>query len=230
MSNSSFDVAAASGGIAFTALGLSTIAVVPVAPEIDASAADVRDYIGDHHAAFGVSTILMGLAVLAIALLLGYLHQRIAEAVGRSAMTASFGLAAAATVTLAMSGVLLQGVLGQQTAGLDDSTLLALHRTWTIVAFAGPPMLLSIALGIAGTCIIRERILPGWLGWVAVVSAVGGLVTGLVNVGTSTRAPLVLDFGSFALACVFFSGVSIVALRDSRRGALTPVYARADRT
>jgi hypothetical protein len=231
MGSSSFDVVAASGGIAFTVLGLSTIVVVPAAPEIDASAADVRSYIGDHHAAFGVSTILMALAVLSIALFLGYLHQRIAESTGRSAMTATFGMTSAGVVTLAMTGVLLQGVLGQQTAtGIDDSTLLALHRIWYVVAFAGPPVLLSVALGIAAAWIVRGGVFPVWLGWVAAVSAVGGLVTGLINVGTSSRAPLVIDLGSFALACVFVSGVSIAALRQGRHAVLPPAYAAADRT
>lgn len=51
--------------------------------------------------------------------------------------------------------------------------------------------------------------------------AADGAVTGLMNIGTSTRAPVVIDFGSFLLARLFLSGVSVTAFLSRRAGAAT---------
>ncbi|MGH3899430.1 MAG: hypothetical protein ACRDTA_14560 [Pseudonocardiaceae bacterium] len=51
---------------------------------------------------------------------------------------------------LAFAGVLFQAVLVQYTGGgIDDSTLLALHRIWNVIAFMGPtlPMVEVLDLG-----------------------------------------------------------------------------------
>lgn len=219
--HSTFDRIAASGGLAFAVLGLSTIVIAPAAPTVDAPAAEIRRYLTDNHERFGLSTIAMALAVLAIALAFGYIHRRLAETDDRTALPGSFLAAAAAGVTLALAGVLLQGALGQHNAGLDDSTLLALHRTWNVVAFMGPPLPLAIALLLAGARTIQRRVFPRWLGWIAIVSAIGGLATALINIGTSAKAPIVLDFGSFVLSCVFVAGVSVHSLLGGRKDAAT---------
>jgi hypothetical protein len=222
MSRSWFDLVAASGGLAFTVLGLASNLVVPVAPDVDASAGNVRDYLVDHHDGFGLATVLMALATLAVALCFGYIHRRLVEDDRGTSLPACFEIAAGAVVTLALAGVLLQGILAQYASdGIDDSTLLALHRTWIIVAFAGPPIPVAIVLATVGTRTIRQGIFPRWLGWIAVVSAAGGAVTGLMNIGTSTRAPVVIDFGSFLLACLFLSGVSVTAFLSWRAEAAT---------
>jgi hypothetical protein len=213
-----FDRIAAGGGVAFTVLGLSTIAIAPPAPAVDASAAEVRRYLTEHHTRFGLSTIAMALAVLAVALAFGYVHRRLADADRESALPATFLATAASVVTLALAGVLLQGLLAQHGVnGIDDSTLLALHRAWNIVAFVGPPLPLAVALLLAAT---RTGVFPRWLDWVAAASALGGLTTALMNLGTATRAPVVLDMGSFLLSCVWFTGISVHALRSGRSGTV----------
>lgn len=213
MHDNVFDKIAAAGGLGFTALGLSTLALAPPAPPVDATAAEVRSYLTDDHARFGLSTIVMTLAVLALLPFLALLHRRIAERRADSALPGSFLIAAGATVTLALAGSLMGGMLGQYAQdGIDDSTLLALHRLWYVVAFAGPPITMAVVLSILGVVIVRDHLYPLWIGWVALVSAVGGLVTALMNIGTSTRAPFVLDTGSFVLSCVVLTAVSVVSL------------------
>ncbi len=214
MSQSTFDRVAAGGGIAFTVLGLSTLAIAPPAPAIDASATEVRRYLTEHNTRFGLSTIAMALAVLAIALAFGYIHRRLADTDHRTALPATFLAACASTVTLALVGVLLQGLLAQHGIdGTDDSTLLALHRTWNVIAFMGPPLPMTIALLLAATRTIQTGVFPRWLGWVAAASALGGITTALMNLGTATPAPAAIDLGSFLLSCVWLTGISIHAMR-----------------
>jgi hypothetical protein len=231
MSQSTFDRIAAGGGIAFTVFGLSTLAIAPPAPAIDASATEVRSYLTEHHTRFGLSTLAMALAVLAIALAFGYIHHRLADTDRSTALPATFLVAGASTVTLALVGVLLQGVLAQHGVdGIDDSTLLALHRTWNVVAFMGPALPMTIALLLAAARTIRTGVFPRWLGWVAAASALGGITTAMMNLGTATRAPVVLDLGSFLLSCVWLTGISIHAMRGRRsdtRTARTPEPATA---
>jgi hypothetical protein len=228
MSQSTFDRVAASGGIAFTVLGLSTIAIAPPAPAVDASATEIRRYLTEHHARFGLSTIAMALAVLAVALAFGYIHRRLTDTDDGTALPAVFLATAASAVALALAGVLLQGVLGQYgTSGLDDSTLLALHRTWNVVAFMGPPLPMAVALLLAAVRTIRTGVFPRWLAWIAAASALGGLATALMNLGTATRAPVILDMGSFVLSCVWLTGISVHAMRTWRRDTTARVPDRA---
>lgn len=213
MAHSTFDRVAASGGIAFTVLAVATVTIAPPTPAVDAAAADIRRYLTDHHDRFGLSVITMALAVLAFALALGYVQQRLRDADQGTALPATVQLAGAVAVTFALGGVLLQGVLAQYGVdGTDDSTLLALNRAWNIVAFMGPPLPLAIVLLLAGVRTIQVGVFPRWIGWVGIVSGLGGLTTALMNLGTSVRAPFVLDTGSFLLSCVWATGIAVHAL------------------
>src|SRR5262249_482441 len=82
------------------------------------------------------------------------------------------GVADRTVVAIALAGVLLQGVLVQHTAtGVDDSSLLVLHRTWNVVAFMGPPLPVAIVGLIIGARALGDGVFPRWLGWIAIVSA-----------------------------------------------------------
>ena len=122
MSDTTFDRIAAAGGAAFAVLALSTVAVAPAPPDVDANAGEVRRYLADNHDRIGVSIVLMALAVLALGLFFGYVHRRLVDTDRGSSLPACFLIAGATTVALALAGVLAQGVLVQHTgAGIDDS-------------------------------------------------------------------------------------------------------------
>lgn len=216
MNRFTFDRLAASGGIIFTVLAVSTLVVAPVAPAVDAPATEVRRWLTDHPDRLGVSVGLMVLAVLAVSLAFGYVHRQLAVTDRGSALPACFLVAAAAAVSMALAGAVLQGLLVQYMDGVDDSTLLAIYRTWQVVAFMGPPLPIGIALALAGARTLRERVFPQWTGWVALASAAGGIVTALINLGTDAQAPAVLDIGSFLLNCVWLVGVAISSYRTPR--------------
>lgn len=66
---------------------------------------------------------------------------------------------------------------------------------------------------VAGRC-ATHRVFPLWIGVLAGLSGLGGLLTGLLAIATSTKPPAVLDGGSFPLACVVMSSISISSLRN----------------
>jgi hypothetical protein len=182
----------------------------------------------DEHDRFGVSVALMALAVLALCLALGHVWRRLDARSGGSTLTTTFVIAGAVAATTALAGVLLQGVLAQHAAALDDSTLLALHRTWQVVAFMGPPLPMAIVLALVFVSTLRDAILPRWTGWVALVAAIGGASTALLNLGSDVTAPLVLDLGSFPLTCVWLTAVTVSAF-VAKQPFGEPAHARAAR-
>jgi hypothetical protein len=211
MSTPMFDRVAASGGAAFTLLAFSTLVVVPPAPDVSAPAAEIRSYLVDAHERFGFSVVLMALAVLALCLVLGHVSRQVGLSSGGTSMSGAILIAGAATVSMALAGVLLQGVLAQQSAGVDDSTLRALYRSWQVVAFIGPPLPLAVVLSVAFISTLRDAILPRWTGWLALIAAIGGVGTALLNLGTDVTAPVTLDLGSFLLTCVWLTAVTVSA-------------------
>jgi hypothetical protein len=229
MSDTTFDRIAAAGGAAFAVLALSTQAVAPAAPDLDANAGEVRRYLADNHGRIGVSIVLMALAVLALGLFFGYVHRRLVDTDRGSALPACFLIAGATTIALALAGVLAQGILVQHTgAGIDDSALLVIHRTWQVVAFIGPPLSVSVALALVGARTLQYGVFPRWLGCVALVAAAAGLVTALVDLSSTAHVPAALDFGSFVLACVWFAGMTVHAFANGAtvRTAVQPASAQ----
>lgn len=213
------DRIAACGGAAFTILAISTVVVAPPAPAVDASAGEIRSYLTDEHGRFGFSVALMALAVLALCLVLGYLWREISRAAAGTALSGTFLVAGAVAASTALGGVLFQGILAQHTAsGLDESTLVALYRTWQVVAFMGPPLPMAIVLAGFAISVLRENAtFPRWTGWLAIVAAVGGLTTALLNLSTDVTAPIVLDLGSFLLTCVWLTAVTVSAFVGTHR-------------
>jgi hypothetical protein len=228
MSGFAFDRVAACGGAAFTLLAFSTLAVAPPTPDVDAPATEIRSYLVDEHDRFGISVALMALAVLALCLALGYVWRRLTAGRGADTLTTTFAIAGAVAASMALTGVLLQGVLAQQSTGLDDSTLLALYRTWQVVAFMGPPLPVAIVLALVSVGTLRDGILPRWTGWVALVAAVGGAATALLNLGSDVTAPVVLDLGSFLLTCVWLTAVTVSAF-VAKPPLAEPAYVQAAR-
>jgi hypothetical protein len=228
MSGLAFDRVAACGGAAFTLLAFSTLAVAPPTPDVDGSATEIRNYLVDEHDRFGVSVALMALAVLALCLALGHVWRRLSAGSRATTLSTTFVIAAAVTASTALAGVLLQGVLAQQATGLDDSTLLALYRTWQVVAFMGPPLPMAIVLALVFVCTLRDAILPRWTGWLALVAAIGGAATAMLNLGSDITAPLVLDLGSFLLTCVWLTAVTVSAF-VTKQPIGEPAYAQTAR-
>lgn len=204
------------GGLAFTVLAVASVAVAPMPPAVDASAQEIREYLNDHGQAFGISSILMVLTMFAGSAFFVWVHHRLA-AVDRVSMLPTWFLTSTTTViTFAISGAVLQGLLARHISGeIDDSTLVGLYLLWNFLAYMTPPLLMGLAWSILAVRCVTHRVFPVWIGVVAGASAIGGLVTGLIAIGTSTKPPTAIDTGSFLLACVVMSAISIHSLRST---------------
>jgi len=215
---STADRLAGLGGLAFTLLAVSSVVVVPTAPAVDASSGEIREYLTDHGQAFGVSAILMVLTMFAGSAFFVWVHRRLAAADPTSMLPTWFLTSTTTVITFAVSGAVLQGMLARHISGeIDDSTLVGLWLLWNFLAYMSPPLLMGVAWIIVAVRCVTHRVFPVWIGVVAGVSAVGGLVTGLVAIGTSTKPPTIIDAGSFLLACVVMSSISVHSLRRASR-------------
>jgi len=214
-SRGGLDRAGAIGGIAFTVLAFASTFVVPVAPAVDDSAAEIRDYLTDHQTALGVSTVLYTTAMLAFVAFLAMVHRRIA-ATARSAIAAgTFLVAGTACITFGLLGGLLHAALVQRIApDADDSLVAALYAVWDMVSFTGPPLAINVAVLVAAVVLYRDPTVPRWLAAVAAASVALGVAAVVADLASGTGLPVALDLGGFALANVWIVVLSVVVLRD----------------
>lgn len=201
------------GGLAFTLLAIAGVVVAPMPPAFDASADEIRTYLTDHGQAFGVSSILMVLTMLAGSAFFVWVYRRLAEVDSTSVLPTWFLTTATAAITFAMAGAVLQGMLARHVGPeIDDSTLTGLYLLWNFLAFMSPPLFVAVAWAVVAVRCVTHRVFPLWIGVVAGVSAIGGLITGLIAIGTTTTPPAVIDTGSFLLGCLWMSTVSVTGL------------------
>jgi hypothetical protein len=189
----------AATGILFVVLVIVGFLVTPKPPAADASAAEVFEYIGDKQNALHAVQLIFAAAGFFFIWFIGTLRHSLAAAEGddgRLANTAfgggliaaatllvSFGLAATAALHPAENGPEL-------THALIDASL--------IVPAVGAPAA-AVFFVANGLSILRSALLPAWLGWLALVTA----LFNLLGVGA-----VYTDSGAFAADGVlgFFIG------------------------
>lgn len=192
---------AALAGVVFAA-GLA-VSAIGNEPSSTASAAKVAHYYLAHknavntRALFGAAAVLFGLGFFSY--LRTYLHR-----VSSAAMT---GLYFTGVLVFAFGGVIgagMQFTLGDSPKSLSPESLQTLNMiaqdlNWPIVSIG--LALMYLALGII---VVRSRIVPVWLGWLAIVVAVAA-------------ASLFLAFVPLLVTPVWVLVVSIVmAVRNPR--------------
>jgi hypothetical protein len=165
------------GVVFFLALALA-IFQDPNAPDSNASAAKVVKFYGSHKAEVTVNSYITEVTVVIALLFFWYLREYVAS-VAENRRLANLGFAGA--VLLAASGGLSGGFEQLLVNGVHDldpgsmQTINALSEDSTnLLGGIG----VAVLLGATGIAIIRSRVLPQWLGWVAAVVAVASLVVG----------------------------------------------------
>jgi hypothetical protein len=134
-------------GIAFTALAVTSVVVVPPPPESDVAVATVRDYLLSHKGGLSISTAVMGFAAMAVIGFFGLASRRVGEKAGDGGVARSAFVVASVVVSMTMLGVVLQAALVQQIApAADDSTLSALYAVWDRVFHTAPAMGMVVVL------------------------------------------------------------------------------------
>jgi hypothetical protein len=193
-------------GLAFVVLFLVSSFMVPSTPTAHASVAKVVAFYHKHHGAFAVSAWVIELAVFVGVFFFWYLrdHLGVTDAYRR---LATVGFAGA--VLFAVTGGIAAGLnfaLADSVNHASGTTIQTLNvlQNYLDVYMAGAGV--AIFLTATGIVCIRTRVLPGWLGWVAVVLAV---------------VSLAVPFFAPPAAGLWVLIASIVILLRSRRTATT---------
>lgn len=214
MDNWTFDRTAALGGIGFVVLAGVASAIGPTTMALDQSAAEIRDRIGDRADALGVGALLTALAMLAFGAFLAYVHERLraVEPPGGSSLPACFALAGTALVAIGLAGAVLQALVAHHADGFDDPTLLLAFRLWQMVSYNVSALPAAVVMLLAGVRTLQTGVFPRWLGIIAIVAALAGLIAVSILYVTGEPAPAVLDTGGFALAGLWMAGTAIAAI------------------
>lgn len=212
-------------GLAFTALAVASAAVVPAPPETDAATSKIREYLGEHHDALGVSTALMALAALAIMAFLAYVYRQLRgdERHRDSLLPVGFLVASAAVSTTVISSVILEAVLVQHVASIPhDDTVKGFYALWDLAFHTAPAMAMAAALLFASAASAKSHTFPRWLTGVAVLASalvLVDVVEDLTSSGTNLGPLGLLGFG---LVNVWIVGVAVTALAHRRERDLEP--------
>jgi len=218
MTEWTFDRTAALGGIGFVVLAGTASAIAPTTLALDSGADEIRSKLAGHADALGTGALLTALSMLAIGFFFAFVHERL-RSTGTptgSSLPACFALAAGALVTIGLLGAVVQAVVAHHTDGLDDPTLLLVFRLWQMVSYNLSALPAGVAMLLAGVRTVQTGVFPRWLGFMAIISGLVGLVAVSILYTTGEPAPQLLDFGAFILAGLWMAATGIVAVRPAR--------------
>ena len=125
----------------------------------------------------------------------------------------------------ALSDVAITGLLGGKVASYaakDDPGLSYMLYLLTFAISSLGDVFGSVFMLAAGDLALRGRLLPRWLGYVAIVSAVGLFVQGFGLGGVIGDFGLMFDLIGFGLFMIFVVGSSVTMLQRSPRPNLAP--------
>ena len=165
-------------GVAYAGLVIAALANGNT-PDTTDSSAKVIAFYTKHHDAQRATVYLLALAAVCAVAFYGVLGTHLRSRGARTTTAVMFGggvlLAAAMTVAAG-----LNLALTDHTSGLSPSAAQALNYLagdgFAATLFAG----VAVTMAAAGFAVLQTRALPVWLGWVALVSAVGS-VTGVLS-------------------------------------------------
>jgi hypothetical protein len=202
---------AALTGVAFLVLAIASVALGGGEPPdpTDDPVEEIVEFYADNEGSIWVSTLLQGLATVALVFFAGYLRKVLRAAEGPGHMLSSVALAGA---TILATGIAIDATLNvtlvETAEDLEPGAVQALaalwHNDFMPMAIGGMVFLLA-----AGLSIVRHGALPAWLGWAAIVIAVASITPA--------------GFIAFLLAALWIAGVSVMlALRERRAGPTPP--------
>ena len=172
---------AVQSAVLFSLLYVVGSLVVEAPPDVTASAGEIRDYFADHDSGLRASSLLFVLAGVPYLVFLVTLRRRIAARctlIADSAFAGGLLLGAAAAVaTMGRLGLALNA---DELEPATARTVFDLLSYFEPVA-VGPVLLLAGAVGLAA---LRQRVLPGGVGWVSLAYAVYELVEAFTILGT----------------------------------------------
>lgn len=162
--------------VAFAVLSVVAVVVVPLGPGVERPGADVVEHLGAHAGTIRLQTLLTALALLALAVVIGYARDRLdgpagyVFTVGAAVLIAQVGIAAWFNAGLALHA-----------GSLDPATA----RTLADIASMWGPLLTVAAIMLAGPVVwaARQGRFPRWLAVIAAVFVVEQFVELLTIIG-----------------------------------------------
>ena len=200
-------------GLAAVALLLGSFPFTGATPDPGASADDVAEYLSRSSAQTwtGIYLELFGLALFIVFIGRLWAVLREAEGVGGWIATTALGAALAALTVLVVGDATMMGAaFSAGRHGLDPAVAGGMYTVqwYADLAFGAVN---AVFFAAASVLVLGRGALPRWLGWLALVIAIGLVVTVPFGPGTTMEPPHILGF----LWIVLVSLVLIV-----RRGAL----------
>ena len=116
----------------------------------------------------------------------------------------------------AVSDIGLTGLLGAKLSSFSDQHDPGLAYTLYLVTYALDSVgdvFGSLAVVSAGVLVLKTRVLPRWLGWVAIVAGILFFLQGFGLGGVIATFGLVLDLIAFVLFLIFVLASSVIFLR-----------------
>jgi len=199
-------------GLAAVALLVGSFPFTGATPEPGASADKVAEYL-DRSSVLtwtGIDLELFGIALLIVFAGRMWAILREAEGAGGWIATTGFGAALAGLTVLLIGDATVMGAAFQAGRdGLDPAVVGALYTVqWHSDLVYGAVN--AVFFAAAALVVLRYGALPRWLGWLALVVAVGLVATVPFGPGTTMEPPHVLGF-----LWIVAAGIVMIARRDT---------------
>lgn len=209
----------AGAGILFVVLVLLSAFIAPQPPHIDASAAKIARYFGDHRRALMTSAMLGTLGSIALVWFAAHLRHVLQRAEdGREVLAPvvfGAGVAAAGIGVLYAIPAGAMALMVKSPEGLANaSTVRAMFDMMNIV---GAALMLAAALFVGATswAMARHEAVVEWLGWVGFVIAAAFAVVGVAGFYVTTYSSfwMALGLGSFVAFLLWTLVLSVAMLQ-----------------
>lgn len=215
----------AASGLAFVVIVLvQVLATSADMPDYTAPASEFVSYADENAGKLQWGAVLICLAGIALLWFVGYLRSALARA-----ETAARGFSRLAEISfaggiVAVAALLTTVIVGAASANLPEGTEPSVVRAMSILGlwtFLPAAAGFAVWLGAAGILSLRARVLPVWLGWLAMLSALAYTVTLFVALNPEDDegvAGVGFPVGFFTLL-LFVLATSIVLIRRIGRPA-----------
>jgi hypothetical protein len=199
-------------GLVAVALFVGSFPFTGATPEPEASADKVAEYL-DRSSALtwtGIDLELFGIALLIVFAGRMWAILREAEGAGGWIATTGFGAALAGLTVLLIGDATVMGAAFKAGRdGLDPAVVGALYTVqWHADLVYGAVN--AVFFAAAAVLVLRHGALPRWLGWLALVVAVGLVATVPFGPGATMEPPHVLGF-----LWIVAAGIAMIARRDT---------------